>query len=104
MDVYCPICAEPIDNDELHDVAEANKQVAPAAGTVGAVFFPLPTTYAGVAADFRKRGCKALEAAYGPQPHCKPGDADTTEAIATVYDLLGDDMDGAASTLEDWAF
>lgn len=84
MDLYCRICAEPIDNDELHDVAEA-----------------IGSTYEAVAADFRTRGCKALEEAHGPQTHCTPGDPGTSESIATVYDLLGDDMDGAASMFDD---
>jgi hypothetical protein len=85
MDIYCPTCAEPFDHDELHSVAEESG-----------------STYAIVSADFRKRGCKAFEAAYGPQTHCVPAEnKGQANMIAEVYGLLGDDMDGAASMLDD---
>jgi hypothetical protein len=84
MDIYCPICSEPFDHDELHSVAEEGG-----------------STYAAVSADFRKRGCKAFEIAYGPQRQCVPGDPGTSNLVAEVYGLLGDDMDGAASMLDD---
>lgn len=99
MDIYCPICAEPWDNDSLHDVADENKRIAPAPHTVGAMVAPVPTTYAGVATDFRKRGCKALESAFGPQSHCKPTPRAAT--AAAIYELMGDDMDGAAVMFDD---
>lgn len=83
MDIYCPTCTEPIDHDELHTVAEE-----------------LGSTYAAVSADFRKRGCKALAPVYSAA-HCTPGNAGTANMIAEVYGLLGDDMDGAASLLDD---
>lgn len=87
MDIYCPICTEPFDHDELHAVASE-----------------IDSTYAKVAADFRQRGCHAFEEAYGPQRHCQPASPETTTLIAEVYDILGDDMDGAASMLEDAQF
>lgn len=80
MDLYCRICKEPWDNDSLHEAAEASER-----------------TYDEVAADFRQRGCKALDNG----SRCEPTDPDTQAAIGTVYDLLGDDMDGAASTFDD---
>lgn len=84
MDIICPTCTEPFDHDELHSVAEE-----------------MGSTYAKVSADFRLRGCKAFEAAYGPQTHCVPADPETTNLVAEVYSLLGDDMDGAVSMLDD---
>lgn len=82
MDIYCPTCTEPWDNDSLHEEASASGR-----------------TYAAVAADFCRQGCKALGEAFGPQPHCQASIPD--ERVAAVYGLLGDDMDGAAAMLED---
>lgn len=83
MDLYCMTCAEAWDNDSLHEEAEASGR-----------------TYREVAADFRKNGCKALSAAFGPQI-CEPTDPETSETIGIVYELLGDDMDGDAVELDD---
>lgn len=57
--------------------------------------------YREVSADFRKRGCVAIGG--GECAPVKPqGDELTAaEKAAIVYDLLGDDMDGAASMLDD---
>jgi len=76
MDMLCPKCAEPWDNDEFHDVASENQ-----------------STYSELAADFRRRGCEALGSRHG--------DGDAHPVIAATYDLLGDDMDGAAAMFED---
>lgn len=99
MDLYCPTCGEPWDNDCLHEEADARSE-AKAEMPPGATY-TLGTTYPAVAADFRERGCKALITAYGPQPDCTSTDTSTRQQIALVYELLGDDMDGAAVTFED---
>lgn len=90
MDIRCPKCGEPWDFDTLHDAAEEQE-----------------STYDKVAADFRSRGCAALgwgscsepseetDRHYGLRPQ---------DAASALYDLLGDDMDGAASMLEDMGF
>lgn len=81
MDLYCRHCHEPWDNDSLHEEAEARN-----------------TTYAKVAAEFREKGCDALYRAFGAGcTDRKDGDG----VVGALYDLLGDDMDGAASMLED---
>jgi hypothetical protein len=80
MDLYCPRCAEPWDNDTLHDVA----------GELG-------SSYRAVAADFRRRGCAALGERCG-----ELAPASARAVIAAAYELGGDDMDGAMSDLEDW--
>jgi len=58
--------------------------------------------YATVSAEFRAKGCAALES-FGAR--CQPGDSaddpDDLALIGTVYDLLGEDLDGAAAELED---
>jgi hypothetical protein len=89
MDLYCPKCGEPWDNDEFHDVAAE-----------------IDSTYAKVAADFRSRGCEALGTRHGDYQV----ETDSTygltaaQAAGALYELLGDDMDGAAAMLEDMGF
>lgn len=79
MDLLCPKCSEPWDNDTFHDVAEDTG-----------------STYTKVAADFRRRGCEALGTTHGemnPDPR-----------VGALYDMLGDDMDGAAAMIEDMEY
>lgn len=78
MDIRCPNCREPWDNDELHYEAEATG-----------------STYAELSKRFRREGCGAV---FGNSA-CQAGRRDTV--IGGVYDLMGDDMDGAMSMLED---
>lgn len=87
MDVYCPKCAEPWDNDTFHEVAEE-----------------IGSTYAAVSAAFRAKGCGVAfrGSAYDPGRHCGAGSR-ANPNIAAMYDLLGDDMDGAAAMFEDMA-
>lgn len=109
MDIYCPTCGEPWDNDSLHEEAEA-RAAAPTdlrafnSGAIGPRLRDV-ATYKHVAADFRKRGCKALATAFGPQSHCQPAENPHTSAFASAaFDLMGDDMDGAASFMDDARF
>ena len=87
MDLMCPKCGEPWDNDTFHEAAEEQDK-----------------TYAQVTADFRSRGCVAI--GWGkcstPSTEVDPTWGVTRqEAAAALYDMLGDDMDGAAAMLED---
>lgn len=77
MDLYCSKCSEPVDNDYFHDRADE-----------------IGSTYREVAADFRVRGCEALGWSHGEGAANPYADA--------LYDLLGDDMDGAAAMMEDY--
>jgi hypothetical protein len=77
MDIRCPQCSEPWDNDYIHDYAEADG-----------------STYAIVSADVRVRGCEAFGERHGALV--------ADPAIGALYDLLGDDMDGAAAMFEDF--
>lgn len=79
MDIYCPKCSEPWEIDTLHDVADEQG-----------------SSFGEVREDFYRRGCAAIGT------RCNPATVgDASPAIAAAYDLLGDDVDGAASMLED---
>lgn len=86
MDLYCPTCTEPWDNDCLHDEAQESGR-----------------TYREVAADFRERGCHALETAYGAAD-CQPANNMRAAAMGAMFELCGDDMDGAASLMDDFEY
>jgi hypothetical protein len=53
--------------------------------------------------DFQRRGCEALSTAFGRQD-CQPRHNERTDVASAMYDLLGDDMDGAAAMFEDLGF
>lgn len=66
--------------DYLHDVADDHD-----------------TTFNTVLRDFQQRGCPALDMT------CSTGREDSMAPYAdALYDLLGDDIDGAAAMLEDF--
>lgn len=90
MDIRCPCCAEPWDMDCLHEEAEYR----------GARIDGYEEVYKAVKADFFKRGCKALTV-YGPAEFCYGAPKDD---IAIIYDLMSDDLDGAAAFLEDMSY
>lgn len=83
MDIRCPKCAEPIDNDELHYIAD-----------------DMSTTYRELASAFRTDGCAAI--GYRCNPDTVGNDA--AAAASVLYEILGDDMDGAAAMLDDFGF
>ena len=118
MDVYCPKCGEPWDFDSLHDEAQARYGVPyyVQSGERYAIDRTPNPDYDGdayqrfyqqVRAEFQAEGCEAMREAFGA--HCsEPStEVDPTfgltrqEASAVLYDLLGDDMDGAAAMLDD---
>lgn len=77
MDVYCGKCSEPVDMDYFHDAADEQGR-----------------TYKEVSRDFQQRGCEALGWSHGEGQANPYADA--------LYDLLGDDMDGAAAMMDDF--
>lgn len=87
MDLPCPKCLEPWDNDSLHEEAEASGR-----------------TYDQVAADFRKQGCHALNAAFGPMDPCESATSADGDAARELYALLGDDMDAASAMWDDFQY
>lgn len=110
MDIICRVCGEPWEHDCLHDVAGADfakaegmtykeyMAIEPDSRVREAKYSPF---YKNVLHAFQSEGCKALESEYGPQNHCVPKESKRTAAASAMYDLLGDDMDGAASMLAD---
>lgn len=89
MDIPCPICGEPWDNDTIHEEVEYRKSNGDA-----------KATYSKVAQEFRSKGCVTFNGA----SQCKPSNSFRQQAIRMTYDLLGDDMDGAASLLDDYDY
>jgi len=80
MDIRCPNCGEPWDMDSLHDTAYETFDEARKA--------------------FYKKGCIVFDTKC-PEQANRPMAAMAAEAL---YDLLGDDIDGAAAMLEDFEY
>ncbi len=74
---------------EAHDIAKATDR-----------------TYQEVMQSFTKIGCAAfsegMEGIVADVKNCVDADAKPDEGIQTIYELLGNDMDGAASLIEDF--
>lgn len=86
MDLKCPKCGEPWDFDSLHEETEDRFP--------GLKNDAYQKKFRIVQADFLSQGCKALGSkCNGNEAH--PG-------ISALYDLLGDDLDGAANLIEDF--
>jgi len=88
MDIFCPKCGEPCDIDYLHEVAEDDGK-----------------TFQEVYHQFQKQGCIAVGwkcSEILPQP--ADGKLSKAEAVSALYDLLGDDVDGVASMMDDGEF
>lgn len=102
MDLLCKMCREPWDNDSLHE--EVAERIRDGINTRDG-----QPTYTQVAREFATFGCGALGAFTGKydvddQGHmsinrCPDGKVDPV--IDAVYDLMGDDTDGAMSMFED---
>lgn len=91
MDLYCPRCGEPWDNDSLHEEVEERKR----AGEEDA-------NYRDVSREFRTKGCGlALRAFTGNTQPCQQVNSNRTAIAAAMADLMGDDMDGFASSMDD---
>lgn len=83
MDLRCPRCAEPVDNDEIHE----------AVPTVGY------EDYTEALRAFQSEGCVAL---FGGAAPCERAEGGLY--ASALYDLLGDDADGAAAMMEDFEY
>jgi hypothetical protein len=83
MDLYCTRCGEPSDNDSIHVRAEE-----------------LGSTYKEVLATFQAEGCgKAL--GWSCEPATDETRRDRASVATVLYELLGDDVDGAMCEMDD---
>lgn len=86
MDIYCPKCGEPVEIDYLHEVADDEDM-----------------TFSEVMRAFQVKGCPAIFA----RCNAPSTEVDSSfglrrqDAASALYDLLGDDIDGAAAMMED---
>jgi len=80
MDINCPKCGEPWDADELHYIAAEHGM-----------------TFSQKVTAFSRTGCEV----FGEQ-HADPADQQRALAAAVAFELMGDDVDGVASFLEDY--
>lgn len=113
MDIYCPRCGEPWEHDSLHDVASERYGIPYyVERDSGDTFFfqgsrgeknpdynsdDYQKVFTKVSEEFRTRGCGVV---FDGTP-CKSKNNMRALAASAMYDLLGDDMDGAAAMLED---
>lgn len=109
MDIRCRHCGEPWDHDELHGLATPDEPGR------DLDYEQRRIPYDEANALFRELGCGLFDWAWqridyhapkwrrAPQRRCKSAKVDVEKAADAkiVYDLLGDDLDAAASMLED---
>jgi hypothetical protein len=117
MDIYCPTCNEPWDMDTIHEeIAEriTSGDLAPLPDRGDKFSGPQYEAYRKiyeryydtVRGEFYSKGCKAMYAFSGGEPSwcVKPertGNLSRGEAMSALADIMGDDLDGIASMLDD---
>jgi hypothetical protein len=79
MDIRCPICGEPWEMDELHDLIPDECE-----------------DYHKAVSLFRNKGCEAFGCEHNSIP-----DDNAALLSSMLMDILGDDVDGLASELDD---
>lgn len=87
MDVYCPVCSEPFDTYEFHDVAEEQG-----------------VTFRQAYRNFVAEGCKSINGGKACAPEKATSEVSRGSAFAVMAELLGDDIDGAAAMLDDMLY
>jgi hypothetical protein len=103
MDNYCPKCGEPWDIDSLHEEVLVKMQDS---GIVAGTKTGYEKLFDAVRKDFYRRGCPAAGG------RCSEPDTTTdntfgltrAEASSSLMEMLGDDIDGVASMLDDMRF
>jgi hypothetical protein len=84
MDIYCPRCGEPWDNDELHEVAAE-----------------FDATYVEIVATFKRYGCAAMQGYPARLPTCEVVQDGRTALVGAAMELSDDAGDWAAD-LDGW--
>ena len=101
MDIRCPICGEPWDADCIHEEVSYRNPNATGYGDDGKYHQELyDIYYKPVLAEFRKNGCEALTSFGGTHNGTIRG-KNAAKLSSMLFDVLGDDIDGIASELED---
>lgn len=100
MDIRCPKCAEPWDMDSLHEEVAERWPDKPWVKNGQHDQTVYETYYGKVRAEFRAKGCAAFTS-FGASCNPETAGSSTAAAVAAVLDLAGDDLDGAASDLDD---
>lgn len=87
MDIYCVKCGEPIEIETIHEYASDTG-----------------STFTEVLQVFQSAGCGEAFSNWGftCNPSIEGNDRASIAAIA--YELLGDDIDGAAAMFDEWDF
>ena len=83
MDIACTKCGEPWDMDSLHDIAEDDG-----------------ITWEQAHHKFQSEGCEAFVGCHH-NPHA---DKARASVASMLHDIMGDDVDGIASGMEDAEF
>jgi hypothetical protein len=93
MDINCPVCGEPWDIDSLHDELTERYDGDPPRGDA------YQKEFSELQAEFYRKGCVA----FSDVVQCERPEGGSMKAMASsaLYDILGDDIDGIASMLED---
>lgn len=76
MDIYCPVCGEPWAVDELHEIPGED--------------------FATAQRRFRSEGCAVFESRHNLSP-----DSEAAAMSSVLFELLGDDIDGVASLMDE---
>ena len=84
MDIICPRCSEPLDIYELHNMYKGNRKLS----------------FDEAKSIFYKNGCGILL----NEKQCELNETEASQASAILNDLLGDDIDGVATMLEDFGY
>lgn len=100
MDIRCPVCAEPWDTDCLHEEITARWPDAPWRTGGRTDQSAYDTYYTKVRQDFARRGCEAIES-YGTGHNLNTMNSPAAARSATLFAVLGDDVDGIASLTHD---
>lgn len=93
-DITCPKCWEAWDLDTIHEEVSARNEDG------------IDASFNEVVRSFQGKGCVTFVALGVDPDECVRSDATAARALAaaTMYDLLGDDIDGVIEMLEDFDY
>lgn len=109
MDIYCTKCGEPWDMDSIHDEIDWRHEARTlSALTEDSNSEAYVEQYRKVRDEFYSKGCAAL--AHGQAtdwcvPKTPKGDRlMRSEAMSALVEIMGDDVDGIASMMDDYYY